>query len=175
MLKFIDIQGICEVAKDADAVVDNTFASLYLQRPLELGARHSLRMEQHSDSALDLAHWLEQQSCVRFVRYPFLPSHPQHDTARRQMAAGSGLVAVEFDFDADAALAFCKRLELFTLAKNTGGVESLVCHPATMTHASVPSNIRKAVGISDGLIRFSIGIEDTEDLRNDIAAGLQGV
>jgi len=234
LLKVIDIEGISTVARkvNADIVVDNTFASPYLQRPLELGATLSLhsttkfinghsdclggavitndadwkermvfaqkalglqpspfdawlttrgartlalRMKQHSDSALVLARWLEQQACVRFVRYPFLPSHPQHETARKQMAAGSGLVTVEFDLDRNEALAFCKRLELFTLAESLGGAESLICHPASMTHASIPSDVLKAVGIGDGLIRLSVGIEDPEDLRNDIAAALQEV
>lgn len=84
------------------------------------------------------------------------------------------MVWLENDLDGDAAVSFCNRLELFTLAESLGGVESLVCHPATMTHASVPADVRRAVGIGDGLIRLSIGIEDIEDLRGDIDAALRG-
>ncbi len=231
-LKVIDIAGISEVARSVDApvLVDNTFASPYLQRPLELGATLSLhsttkyinghsdclsgavltndeswqekmvfaqkalglqpspfdawlttrgartlalRMERHSETALALATWLESQPLVRSVSYPFLPSHPQHPLAKRQMSAGSGLIVIELDVGSDAALAFCKRLELFTLAESLGGVESLVCHPASMTHAAIPAEQRQAVGIGDGLIRLSVGLEDAADLQNDIADSLK--
>ena len=107
------------------------------------------------------------------VRYPFLRSHPQHRLARRQMKAGSGLFIVELACPARAAVAFCRRLELFTMAESLGGVESLVCHPASMTHASVPRAVRLQVGITDGLIRFSAGIEDAADLRRDIETALK--
>jgi cystathionine gamma-synthase len=227
LLKVIDIAGIAEVARSVGAptLVDNTFASPYLQRPLELGATLSLssttkyvnghsdalggivvtndpewrdkmvfaqkalglqpspfdawlttrgqrtlalRMERHSANALALAEWLETRKGVRMVRYPFLPSHPQYDLARRQMSGGSGIVIAELDCSTEAALTFCRRLRLFTLAESLGGVESLVCHPPTMTHAYVPAEVRRQVGIGDGLIRFSVGIEDVDDLRRDI-------
>lgn len=234
LLKVVDIAGISAVAQavGAPVLVDNTFASPYLQRPLELGATLSLssttkyinghsdclggivatndpgwhagmifaqkalglqpspfdawltargqrtlalRMERHSASALELARWLEQRPGVKFVRYPFLPSHPQHELARRQMRAGSGLIIAELDCPAGQALDFCRRLRLFTLAESLGGVESLICHPATMTHASVPLDVRLKVGISDGLLRFSVGLEDAPDLQADIDRALNEV
>jgi cystathionine gamma-synthase len=112
---------------------------------------------------------------VRQVRYPFLPSHPQYELARRQMAGGSGLFTAELDCPAETALAFARRLKLFTLAESLGGVESLICHPPTMTHAAVPAEVRRKVGIGDGLLRFSVGIEDVADLQEDIDAALKEV
>ena len=113
--------------------------------------------------------WLEKQRRVRWVRYPFLPSHPQSKLARRQMSGGSGIITIEL---AGNARAFCRKLKLFTLAESLGGVESLVCHPATMTHASVPRAVRKRVGITDGVVRFSVGIEDVADLIADVKQAL---
>lgn len=227
LLKILDLAGIAAVARRAGApvLVDNTFASPYLQRPLEWGATLSLssttkyinghsdclggvvatneeawqermlfaqkalglqpspfdawltargqrtlalRMERHSANALDLAQWLERHPRVRRVCYPFLPGHPQHELARRQMRSGSGILTVELEGTADQALEVCRRLEWFTLAESLGGVESLVCHPPTMTHASIPRDVRLKVGIGDGLLRFSVGIEDVDDLRRDI-------
>ncbi len=140
------------------------------------GARTlALRMERHCATALELAHWLEKRRGIRQVRYPFLPSHPQHKLARRQMKGGSGILTAELDCALKTALAFCRRLRLFTLAESLGGVESLVCHPASMTHASVPPRVRRQVGIGDGLLRFSVGIEDAEDLRQDIDQALKQV
>ncbi len=234
LLKIVDIAGISAVAREVGApvLVDNTFASPYLQRPIELGATLSLssttkyvnghsdclgglvatndagwqdrmmfaqkalglqpspfdawltargqrtlalRMERHCANALELARWLETRAGVRLVRYPFLPSHPQHELARRQMSGGSGIVIAELDGSAENALQFCRRLRLFTLAESLGGVESLICHPPTMTHASVPPEIRRRVGIGDGLLRFSVGIEDVADLIADIDAALREV
>jgi len=129
-------------------------------------------MERHCANALELATWLESRKGVRMVRYPFLPSHPQYELAQRQMRGGSGMLIAEFDCSEEKALAFCRRLRLFTLAESLGGVESLVCHPPTMTHAQVPVKVRHAVGIQDGLIRFSVGIEEVEDLRRDIDEAL---
>lgn len=231
LLKIVDIEGISRVAAEVGAVtlVDNTFASPYLQHPLELGATLSLssttkyinghsdclggavatndkvwharmafaqkalglqpspfdawlvtrgqrtlalRMERHCANALELAGWLETRKGVKLVRYPFLPSHPQYALAQRQMRGGSGIIIAELDCSTEDALAFCRRLRLFTLAESLGGVESLVCHPPTMTHASVPMKIRHAVGIRDGMIRFSVGIENVEDLRRDIDEAL---
>jgi cystathionine gamma-synthase len=133
----------------------------------------ALRMERHSASALALASWLEDRPGVRRVRYPFLASHPQSELARRQMSAGSGLFVAELDGPAEVAVAFCRRLRLFTLAESLGGVESLICHPASMTHAAVPVEVRRRVGIGDGLLRFSVGIEDVADLREDIERALR--
>lgn len=127
-----------------------------------------LRMERHCANALEIAAWLESLPVVKSVRYPFLPSHPQHDLARKQMRGGSGIVTAEFDFSAERCIEFCRSLRLFTLAESLGGVESLVCHPATMTHASVPRAVRLAVGLGDGIVRFSVGTENCADLKNDI-------
>lgn len=234
LLKIVDIAGISKVAAESGAtvLVDNTFASPYLQRPLELGATLSLssttkyvnghsdclgglvatndpawqermifaqkalglqpspfdawlttrgqrtlalRMERHCSNALELALWLETRKGVRMVRYPFLPSHPQYALARKQMSGGSGIIIAELDCSAESALAFCRKLNLFTLAESLGGVESLICHPPTMTHASVPAEVRRKVGIGDGLLRFSVGIENVEDLRRDIDTALKEV
>jgi len=106
------------------------------------------------------------------VRYPFLASHPQHQLAKRQMTGGSGMLLADFGHGTDAALAFVRRLRLFTQAESLGGIESLVCHPATMTHASIPRDIRVEAGVTDGLIRFSVGIEHVEDLWADIEQAL---
>ena len=132
----------------------------------------ALRMERHSATALALAEWLESQKGVRSVVYPFLRSHPQYRLARRQMKLGSGIVTLDLGGSARSALRFCERLRWFTLAESLGGVESLVCHPASMTHAAVPAAVRRQVGISDGLIRLSDGIEDFQDLREDLAEAL---
>jgi cystathionine gamma-synthase len=234
LLKILDIAAVSAAAAavGAPVIVDNTFASAYLQRPLELGATLSLssttkylnghsdclggvvatndpgwhdrmvfaqkalglqpspfdawlttrgqrtlalRMERHCQNALEIARWLETRRGVRQVRYPFLPSHPQHELARRQMSGGSGIVIAELECPAEQALEFCRRLRYFTLAESLGGVESLVCHPASMTHASVPAEVRRQVGISDGLLRFSVGIEDCRDLRGDIDAALKEI
>jgi cystathionine gamma-synthase len=231
LLKILDLAGISKVAAavGAPVLVDNTFASPFLQRPLELGATLSLssttkyvnghsdclggivasndqswqdrmifaqkalglqpspfdawlttrgqrtlalRMEKHSANGLALASWLETRKGVRMVRYPFLPSHPQYRLAHRQMKAGSGIIITELDCSSADALAFCRRLRFFTLAESLGGVESLICHPPTMTHASIPAEVRRKVGIGDGLLRFSVGIEDVEDLREDIDQAL---
>lgn len=234
LLKIVDIAAISAVAREAGVpvVVDNTFASPWLQRPLELGATLSLssttkyvnghsdclggivasndaawqdkmifaqkalglqpspfdawltargqrtlalRMERHCANGLALAQWLEQRRGVRMVRYPFLPSHPQHALAKQQMKGGSGIVIAELDCSIEQALQFCRSLEYFTLAESLGGVESLICHPPTMTHASVPAEVRRKVGIGDGLLRFSVGIEDIQDLIGDVDRALKEV
>lgn len=133
----------------------------------------ALRMDRHCANALELARWLETRRGVRWVRYPFLPSHPQYELARRQMKGGSGIITVELDCSGETALAFCRRLRLFTLAESLGGVESLVCHPASMTHAVVPKSVREQVGITDSLVRFSVGIEDVADLQRDVDEALK--
>lgn len=231
LLKVLDIAAISEVARavGSPVLVDNTFASSALQRPLELGATLSLlsttkysnghsdalggavltndeawnakmifaqkalglqpspfdswliqrglktqalRMRQHSENALELATRLERTSGVKWVRYPFLASHPQHELAKRQMKSGSGLIVADLGLDLAGSVAFLKRLKYFTMAESLGGVESLVCHPASMTHASVPKEVREAVGITDGVVRFSVGVEHIEDLWEDVNAAL---
>lgn len=230
-LKIIDIAAVAEAAHAAGAplLVDNTFASSYVQRPIELGADLSLlsltkyanghsdalagavctnseewhakmvfaqkalglqpspmdcwlvsrglktlaiRMERHAANALAFAEFLENETGAVAVRYPFLPSHPQHAIAKRQMRNGSGIVTVDFGMDLADTLAFLERLELFPKAESLGGVESLCCHPASMTHASVPRERREAVGITDSLVRFSIGLETVDDLIADVRRAL---
>lgn len=231
-LKIIDIAAVAEAAHAAGAplVVDNTFASSYLQRPLELGAdlslvsltkytnghsdalvgavctrseewqdkmifaqkalglqpspmdcwltlrgakTEALRMERHCENALRLATFLEEETDAVTVRYPFLPSHPQYEIARRQMSGGSGIVTVDFGRSLEDTLRIVESLRYFPKAESLGGVESLCCHPASMTHASVPRETREAVGITDSLVRFSVGIETVEDLIGDVKSALE--
>ncbi|WP_295943179.1 cystathionine gamma-synthase [uncultured Xanthomonas sp.] len=232
MLKIVDIAAIAAIARKHGllVVVDNTFASPLLQRPLALGADivvhsatkylngHSdmvggmavvgdnaelaeqlaflqnsvggvqgpfdsflalrglktlpLRMRAHCDNALALAQWLETHPAVEKVIYPGLPSHPQHALAGRQMSGYGGIVSIVLKGGFDAAKRFCERTRLFTLAESLGGVESLVNHPAVMTHASVPVARREQLGISDALVRLSVGVEDVGDLRGDLERAL---
>jgi cystathionine gamma-lyase len=130
-------------------------------------------MRRHCESALRIATWLEGRDEVERVIYPGLPSHPQFEVAQKQMkldgnAAGGGMITCILKEGLDASKCFLERLQLFSLAESLGGVESLVEHPAIMTHASVPSDMRNELGINDGLVRFSVGIEDCDDLINDI-------
>ena len=231
-LRLVDIQRVAEFARPRGilTVVDNTFASPWAQRPLQLGADlvvhsatkylngHSdmvggvavassqelaerigflqnaigavsgpfdsflalrglktlaLRRRQSSASALAIAQWLEQQPRVDRVLYPGLPSHPQHELARRQMPNGcSGIVTFFAKGGLPEARRILERLRLFTLAESLGGVESLVDHPGLMTHASIPPEMRRTLGIDDSLIRLSVGIEDVEDLIADLKAAL---
>lgn len=232
LLKIIDIAAVAQACRDAGSclVVDNTFASSYLQKPLSFGAdlsllsttkytnghsdalggavcTHSeswhqkmvfaqkalglqpspfdawlvargvkteaLRMERHSQNALALARHLESHPKVQTVRYPHLPSHPQYEIARRQMKAGSGIVTADFGFDLETTQAFLRSLRLFPKAESLGGIESLCCHPASMTHAAIPREIRLRVGITDSLVRFSVGIEHIEDLVGDLDQALK--
>ena len=233
-LKIVDLEAVSAIAKEHGVlmVVDNTFASPIVQRPIAMGAdivMHSatkylnghsdmvggllvvgdnaelaeqlaflqnsiggvqgpfdsflalrglktlhLRMQAHNANALALAEWLEGQPGVERVVYPGLPSHPQHELAKRQMDGFGGIVSVYLDGDFDAAKRFCERLEVFTLAESLGGVESLANHPAVMTHASVPAERRAEIGITDNLVRLSVGIEDVEDLRADLTHALAG-
>ncbi|MGH8128771.1 MAG: trans-sulfuration enzyme family protein [Gammaproteobacteria bacterium] len=136
----------------------------------------ALRMERHSTSALALAQWLETQPGVRRVIYPGLPSHPQYDLAKRQMQRGfGGMITVMLDTDVAGARRFLERVQLFTLAESLGGVESLIEHPALMTHAAVPEAERKALGFEDGLVRLSVGIEDVADLQADLQQALAAI
>jgi cystathionine beta-lyase/cystathionine gamma-synthase len=232
MLKIFDIAAIAEVAKSRGLlfVVDNTFATPMLQRPLELGASivvhsttkylngHSdvvggaaltsddelgeklhflqkatggvpgpfdcymvlrglktlaVRMNQHVQSARVLATHLAGHPQVERVYYPGLPSHPGHDVATRQMKAPGGMISFELRGGLPESVAFLKALQVFACAESLGGVESLAEHPAIMTHASIPPDARKALGIGDGLIRLSVGLEDVEDLKEDLERGFR--
>ena len=231
-LRLVDIAQVTEFARKRGilTVVDNTFASPWVQRPIELGAdivMHSatkylnghsdmvggvavaaneeladkigflqnavgaisgpfdsflalrglktlaLRMRQSSESALEIAAWLEKNKRVARVLYPGLPSHPQHALAKRQMQNGfSGIVTFFVQGGLNEAKHFLERCRLFTIAESLGGVESLVDHPGLMTHASIPPDKRKELGIDDSLIRLSVGIEDTKDLLADLEQAL---
>ena len=232
LLKLVDIAAVAALAHrhGLRVVVDNTFASPVLQRPLALGAdivMHSatkylnghsdmvggvlvvgedaalaeqlaflqnavgavqgpfdsflalrglktlpLRMRAHCANALALAQWLQGQPGVAEVLYPGLPSHPQHALAARQMDGFGGMLSLRLAGGFPAAQGFCERLRLFTLAESLGGVESLVNHPAVMTHASIPQARRAQLGIGDELVRLSVGIEAVEDLQADLAQAL---
>jgi cystathionine gamma-synthase len=131
------------------------------------------RLEHHGRNSGALAEWLLEQPGVRRVYYPGLPSHPGHEIARRQQRGYGAIVTVELEGGHEAVRAFCSELTCFSLAESLGGVESLVAHPATMTHAAMDSAARLKAGLVDGLIRLSVGIESFEDLRADLAAGLE--
>jgi len=131
-----------------------------------------LRMQAHCESALDIARWLEKHPAIEKVIYPGLKSHPQHALARRQMDGFGGIISAEVKGGIRAARKMLERCELFALAESLGGVESLIEHPGIMTHASIPPATRKRLGISDGLIRLSVGVEDVGDLRAELARAL---
>ncbi len=131
-----------------------------------------LRMQRHSDNALHLARWLEAHPAVSRVIYPGLESHPQHDLARRQMELSGGMITCILKGGLEAATQMLARTRLFACAESLGGVESLIEHPAIMTHASIPPENRAALGIDDGLVRLSVGVEDVRDLEADLAHAL---
>jgi cystathionine gamma-lyase len=132
-----------------------------------------LRMERHSANALKVATFLEGHAKVARVHYPGLKSHPQHELARRQMHDTGGMVTAILKGGLDESRRFLERVQLFSLAESLGGVESLIEHPAIMTHASIPPEIRKELGISDSLVRLSVGVEDADDLIADLAQALR--
>jgi cystathionine beta-lyase/cystathionine gamma-synthase len=134
----------------------------------------ALRVERHCENASHLAHLLVDHSAVRRVIYPGLAFHPGHAIASKQMRAFGGMLSLELEGGLDAAKHFCSALRVFSLAESLGGVESLCCHPATMTHASIPKEIREPHGVTDGLIRLSVGLEHRDDLSADILQALQG-
>jgi cystathionine beta-lyase/cystathionine gamma-synthase len=235
LLKLIDIAEVAQLAHQRDILVavDNTFASPYCQRPLELGADvvhysttkylggHSdviggalvtsnddlyerlkflqnavggvpgafdswlvlrglktlaIRMRQHSANAEQIGCFLEQHARVKRVFYPGLESHPQHDLAARQMVGGfGGMLSFDVHGGVQAARELARRTRLFTLAESLGGVESLIELPALMTHASLPAERRREIGIDDGLIRLSVGIEEAEDLIADLDQALNAI
>ncbi|WP_395448836.1 cystathionine gamma-synthase [Aminobacter sp. UC22_36] len=134
----------------------------------------ALRMERHSQNGAKIARWLEARKDVRRVIYPGLESHPQHAIAKAQMYHFGGMISVELDRDLAATKRFLERTQLFTLAESLGGVESLIEHPALMTHGSIPVEKRAEIGISDSLVRLSAGIEDGDDLIADLEQALAG-
>jgi len=233
MMRLTDLAAVGEIARRHDAlfVVDNTFATPYLQSPLAFGADivlhsttkylngHSdmvggalitsredlaerlaflqnaagavpgpmdcwlalrgtktlaLRMRQHDASGRRIAAWLAERPEAKAVYYPGLPSHPQHDLACRQMRGFGGMISLELG-SKDRARRFVEAVRLFALAESLGGVESLIGHPASMTHASVPPAMREAMGLTDGLVRLSVGIEEPDDLLGDIEQALAAV
>src|SRR5690606_13732025 len=130
-------------------------------------------MKAHCENAQAIAEFLQGHEAVEEVIYPGLRSHSQHELAKRQMDGFGGIISVALKGGFDAAKRFCERTELFTLAESLGGVESLVNHPAVMTHASVPVENRARLGIADNLVRLSVGVESVDDLRRDVEAALQ--
>ena len=158
--------------QNAVGAIASPFDSFLALRGLKTLA---IRMERHCENASVIAQWLDRHPKIERVIYPGLPSHPQHFLARRQMSNFGGMIAMVLKGGEEEARRFLERCELFTLAESLGGVESLIEHPAIMTHASVPEEVRLALGISDGLIRVSVGIEDVDDLIRDLDSALAGI
>jgi len=235
LLKIIDLDAIAKIARRHKllSVSDNTFASPWIQRPLEFGfdiVIHSatkylnghsdlvggvavvgdkkelgdqlwflqnsvggiagvfdsflvmrslktlaLRMERHCANALEIARWLEEQPEVESVSYPGLKNHPQHDLARTQMRGFGGMVSMVLKTDLAGTRRFLENTHLFALAESLGGVESLINHPALMTHASVPKEQREALGVGDSLVRLSVGVEDVRDLIDDLKIAFEAI
>src|SRR3989338_785022 len=182
--KFIDGQGrtMGGIILASNAIIDQVrafarhsgpalspFNAWVLSKSLE--TLH-VRMDRHCSNALAIAEWLETQPGVVKVRYPFLPSHPQYTLARRQMKAGGGIVAFELRGGLEAGRKFLNRLQLFSLSANLGDVRSIATHPASTTHSKLSQEQRIQVGITDGLVRLSIGLEHFEDLRKDLEQAL---
>lgn len=232
MMNIIDIEAMAQIAKSAKALlcVDNTFATPYLQNPLDLGAdfvMHSvtkylgghsdvvmgalvcnddalanemyriqnssgavtapmdsflvlrgiktlhLRVQRHCENGIQIANYLQQHPKVAKVYWPGFETHPNHDIAKKQMRGFGGMISFTLKGDRlEDALAFVKNVEIFALAESLGGVESLIGHPATMTHASIPKDVREKSGVVDSLIRLSVGIEDAQDLIEDLDQAL---
>lgn len=155
--------------QNAVGAISGPFDSFLALRGLKTLA---LRMERHSANGIRIARWLEASPQVRRVIYPGLESHPQHAIARSQMHAYGGMISVELERDLAGTKRFLERTQLFTLAESLGGVESLIEHPALMTHGSIPAETRARIGISDALVRLSCGIEDADDLIADLDQAL---
>jgi cystathionine beta-lyase/cystathionine gamma-synthase len=135
----------------------------------------AVRMEKHQTNAFAVAEFLQNHPLVKTVYYPGLVSHLGYEIAKQQMSGFGGIVSVEFNLDLETMKRLISSFTVFSLAESLGGVESLVDHPASMTHASIPASERAKIGLSDGLVRFSIGIEDTEDLVTDLEIALNKV
>src|SRR5438128_1329891 len=235
LLKIIDIEAIAKIAREKKiiSVSDNTFATPWIQRPIEAGfdmVVHSatkylnghsvivggvivvgenkeladqiaflqnsvgaiagpfdsflalrglktlaLRMERHCSNALEIARWLEEHAQVKSVHYPGLKTHPQHDLARQQMRGFGGIVTIILKTDLEGTRRFLENTHLFALAESLGGVESLIDHPAIMTHASVPKDQREKLGITDSLVRLSVGVEGVRDLIDDLQFAFEAI
>jgi cystathionine gamma-lyase len=158
--------------QNAVGAIQGPFDSFLVLRGIKTLA---LRVERSGDNALALAQWLEQEPKVRKVYYPGLASHPQHALAQRQMHGYGGMLSIELDTDLKGARRFLEHCEVFTLAESLGGVESLIEHPALMTHATIPPEQRAELGISDTLIRLSVGIEHIDDQREDLRRALAAI
>ncbi|HUE41405.1 MAG TPA: cystathionine gamma-synthase [Chthoniobacterales bacterium] len=234
LLKIIDLEAIAKIARERKilSVSDNTFATPWIQRPIEFGfdiVVHSatkylnghsdlvsgvavvsdkelgdrmwflqnsigaiagafdsflvlrslktlaLRMERHCANALEIARWLEEQPQVEKVTYPGLKSHPQHNLARTQMRGFGGMISIVLKTDLAGTKRFLENTHLFALAESLGGVESLINHPALMTHASVPKEKRDELGVGDSLVRLSVGVEDLRDLIDDLQFAFEAI
>ncbi|QJD98751.1 PLP-dependent transferase [Massilia forsythiae] len=158
--------------QNAVGAIQGPFDSFLVLRGIKTLA---LRVERSNANALELAGWLERQDKVKRVHYPGLASHPQHELARSQMHGYGGIISLDLDTDLAGARRFLEHCEVFTLAESLGGVESLIEHPAIMTHATIPREQRVLLGIGDGLVRLSVGIEHVEDQRNDLARALAAI
>ena len=155
--------------QNAVGSIMNPFDSFLLLRSLKT---LPVRMERHCKNAQDIAVFLESHSSIEKVIYPGLESHPQHNIAKKQMNGFGGMISVVIKGGLETATNFLEKTKLFSLAESLGGVESLIEHPAIMTHASIPSEVREEIGISDGLVRLSVGIESIDDLLEDIESSL---
>ncbi len=152
--------------------IAGVFDSFLVMRSLKTLA---LRMERHSSNAFEIAHWLSEQPEIDKVLYPGLKAHPQHELAKKQMRGFGGMVSVVLKTDLAGTRRFLENTHLFSLAESLGGVESLINHPALMTHASVPKEQREALGVTDSLVRLSVGVEDLEDLKDDLRTALAAI
>jgi cystathionine gamma-lyase len=165
-----DLMQAIQFYQNAAGAVPGPFDSWLVLRGIKTLA---VRMDRHCANARQLADWLAKHPAIARVHYPGLPTHSGHALARKQMRDFGGMISISIKGGKEAALKFLTRTKLFSLAESLGGVESLVGHPATMTHASIPAEIRQARGIDDGLVRLSVGIEDVEDLRCDLELALE--
>jgi len=172
MLSDEDLYRKIRYNQNAAGAILSPFDSFLVARGIKTLA---LRMERHEKNALALASYLEGHKKVAAVHYPGLSSHPQHTLARKQMSGFSGMLSFEIKGGERKALRFLRSLSLFSLAESLGGVESLIEHPAGMTHASIPKAEREKVGVSDSLIRVSVGVENIEDLTGDLELAFAGV
>lgn len=167
-----DLYGKLKFNQNAIGTIPSPFDSYLVLRGIKTLA---VRMERHNSNGQKVAEYLEAHPKISKVNYPGLKSHPQHDLAQRQMSGFGGMISFELNGDLAKAKAFLERCEIFALAESLGGVESLIEHPARMTHASVPAKEREAIGITDSLIRLSVGIEDIDDLIADLEQALGAV
>jgi len=158
--------------QNAAGGVPGPFDSYLVLRGLKTLA---VRMDRHANNASALASWLVKHPAISTVYYPGLPDHIGHTVARKQMRNFGGMISLKLKGGMPSARLFMTRLRLFSLAESLGGVESLLCHPATMTHASIPKEVRESRGIDGGLLRLSVGIEDVDDLQNDLEQALHGL